>query len=159
MTDKLDPNRNILVPTTNNSLATRSSSLVKRGLEALGSKQPHVGTLTYPNGDRYVGEFRDDKCNGQGTFTFSNGDKYVGEFRDDKINGHGTHTCSNGDKYIGEGKDGKYNGQGTYTFSNGDKYVGEFKDNTYNGFGILYRADGSVLQSGIWKDGGFIIRN
>ena len=110
MTDKLDPNRNILVPTTNNSLATRSSSLVKRGLEALGSQQPCVvhfpsdqlpGVLTYPNGTKYVGEVRDGKENGQGTFTFSNGEKWVGEFRDGKYNGQGNYTFSNGDKYIG----------------------------------------------------------
>ena len=32
-----------------------------------------VGTYTWPNGDKYVGEFRDDKLNGQGTYTFANG--------------------------------------------------------------------------------------
>ena len=70
---------------------------------------------------------------GQGTYTFSNGDKYVGEFKDDLRNGQGTYTFSNGNKYVGEWKDGKMNGQGTYTYSNGQKYVGEWKDDRFLG--------------------------
>ena len=49
-----------------------------------------VGTNTFPDGSQYVGEWKDDKRNGQGTFTFPNGGKYVGEFRDNKPNGQGT---------------------------------------------------------------------
>jgi hypothetical protein len=49
-----------------------------------------VGTITFANGDIYVGEWRDNKRNGQGTYTFANGDKYVGEYKDDKRNGQGT---------------------------------------------------------------------
>ena len=44
-------------------------------LEGLGSK-------TYPDGDKYVGEWKDEKENGQGTMSLSNGEKYVGEFKD-----------------------------------------------------------------------------
>ena len=38
-----------------------------------------VGTITFANGDKYVGEYRDNKKTGQGTYTWNNGDKYVGE--------------------------------------------------------------------------------
>ena len=103
-------------------------------------------------GDKYVGEFNDDKKNGQGTYTFADGDKYVGESKDDKKNGQGTFTFANGEKYVGEYKDDKYNGQGTYTFADGEKYVGEFKDDKYNGRGIYYSANGSIKESGIYKD-------
>ena len=48
------------------------------------------GTYTFASGDKYVGEYRDGKINGQGTATYANGDKYVGEFRDNKRNGPGT---------------------------------------------------------------------
>jgi len=41
-------------------------------------------TFTFPDGDKYVGEFRDGKFHGQGTFTFSDGNKGVGEFRYNK---------------------------------------------------------------------------
>jgi hypothetical protein len=32
-------------------------------------------------GDKYEGEFRNGKANGQGKFTFSNGDIYEGGFK------------------------------------------------------------------------------
>jgi len=51
---------------------------------------------TFANGDKYVGEYRDDKRNGQGTYTAPNGDKYVGEYRDDKYHGRGIATFADG---------------------------------------------------------------
>jgi len=48
------------------------------------------GTYTFPDGTKYVGQYRDDKRNGQGTYTFADGRKYVGEFRDDKRDGQGS---------------------------------------------------------------------
>jgi hypothetical protein len=32
-------------------------------------------------------EFKDNKMNGQGTYTFANGNKYVGQFKDEKYDG------------------------------------------------------------------------
>ena len=38
----------------------------------------------------YVGEFKDGKYHGQGTYTYPDGRKYVGEFKDDEPwNGNG----------------------------------------------------------------------
>jgi len=37
--------------------------------------------LTFPNGDKYVGEWKDGEYHGQGTFTYPDGSKYVGEFK------------------------------------------------------------------------------
>jgi len=51
-----------------------------------------VGTLTSPDGDKYVGEFRDDNFNGQGTRTYASGNKYVGEWRNHLPHGQGTYT-------------------------------------------------------------------
>ncbi len=110
------------------------------------------GTYTYPNGDKYVGEYKDGEQHGQGTYTFPNRDEYVGEFKDAQRNGQGTYTYADGSKYVGEYKDDKFNGQGTYTYANGNKYVGEFKDHNFNGQGIKYLANGKVDKSGIWKD-------
>ena len=110
------------------------------------------GTYTYADGDKFVGEYKDDKRNGQGTYTYANGDKYVGEYKDDKLNGQGTYTYADGEKYVGAFKDGNYNGQGTFTYANGDKYVGEHKDDKANGQGIKFLANGKVEESGIWKD-------
>ena len=114
------------------------------------------GTVTFPSGNKYVGEFRDGKFNGQGTVIFANGDKYVGEYRDGKRNGQGTYTFASGNKYVGEYRDGKFNGQGTFIFANGDRYAGEFRDGKFNGQGIEYRSDGSIAKSGQWADGALI---
>ena len=86
------------------------------------------GTLTWTDGTKYEGEFKDDLANGQGTITWTNGATYVGEFKDNKRNGQGTMTYVNGNKYVGEFKDDLFNGQGTFTFKDGDKKVGEWKD-------------------------------
>ena len=59
-----------------------------------------------------------------GTYTWDAGEKYVGEFKDDKQHGQGTYTYTNGDKYVGEYKDGKKHGQGTYTYADGTKDSG-----------------------------------
>ena len=109
------------------------------------------GVRTYPNGNKYVGEEKDGKKDGQGTLTFANGDKYVGEFKDDKRNGQGTFTFADGEKYVGEFKDGKINGQGTYTFASGEKYVGQWKDNEKHGQGTLTFANGEKYV-GEYKD-------
>ena len=105
------------------------------------------GTINLNNGDKYVGEWKDDKKNGQGAYTFGNqsqwaGDKYVGEWKDDEMNGQGTATFADGDKYVGEWKDGKNHGQGTYTHADGARYVGEYKDGKLHGQGTYTFADG-----------------
>jgi hypothetical protein len=65
------------------------------------------GTVIYSNGDKYVGEFKDNIRNGQGTATFSNGIKYVGEWKDDMPNGQGTATGADGTVKSGLWKNGK----------------------------------------------------
>ncbi|MBD2056125.1 pentapeptide repeat-containing protein [Oculatella sp. FACHB-28] len=87
------------------------------------------GSMMYPNGDRYDGEFRDGKRNGCGTFTFENGRNYVGQFRDDQ-----------------------FQGQGIWTLENGDRYIGEFQANKCNGQGTFISVDGSQ-KTGIWENG------
>jgi len=101
------------------------------------------GTVTLANGNKYVGDFKDGKPSGQGMYTFANGDKYVGDFKDGKPNGQGTNTFANGNKYVGDFKDGKPNGQVTATFVSGNKYVGDFKDGKRNGQGTLTSANGN----------------
>ncbi len=63
------------------------------------------------------------------TIIFTNGDKYDGEMRDGKYNGQGTYIFANGVKYVGEFKDGSFNGQGTKTYIDGTYAKGIWKDN------------------------------
>ena len=66
-----------------------------------------------------------------GTYTFPSGEKYVGEHKDDKQNGQGTYTFPSGDKYVGEFKNGNFNGQGTFTYANGTVEEGIWKDDKF----------------------------
>ena len=43
------------------------------------------GTLTYPDGTKYVGEWRDHKWHGQGTLTYANGHVDEGIWEDSKF--------------------------------------------------------------------------
>ena len=114
------------------------------------------GTYTWPDGEKYVGEFKDGKFNGQGTYTFASGNKYVGDFKDGKRTGQGTYFSASGDKHVGEYKDGKRHGQGTFTFADGSKYVGAWENNKLNGYAITYFANGSIKKEGIFKDDKFL---
>ena len=40
------------------------------------------GTYTFAKGDKYVGEWKDDKYHGQGTLTFADGSVQKGTWRD-----------------------------------------------------------------------------
>ena len=113
------------------------------------------GTGTFPNGSKYVGEHKNGKPNGQGTYTFASGNKYVGEFNDGNFNGHGTMTYANGNKYVGEWKNGKYHGQGTFTFPSGEKHVGKWKNQLPNGQGVHTYTDGRI-EEGIFEKGKFL---
>ena len=112
------------------------------------------GTYTSADGEKYVGEWKDDKQHGQGTETFVGGGKYVGEYKDGNQNGQGSETFADGEKYVGGYKDGEKDGQGTLSWPDGEKYVGEYKDGKRNGQGTYTFADGTV-EEGIWKDDEF----
>ena len=91
-----------------------------------------------------------------GTYTFSSGDKYVGEFGNDKYHGQGNYTWPDGNKYVGEFKNGKKTGQGTHTFADGSKWIGAWENGDLNGYAITYYANGSINQEGIFKDDKFL---
>ena len=47
------------------------------------------GTYVWDDGDKYLGEWNNNKIHGQGTYTFADGEKYEGEFIDSKKHGQG----------------------------------------------------------------------
>ena len=47
---------------------------------------------------------------GQGTFTFPDGEKYVGEWRNDQRHGQGVVTTPDGTDYVGQWKEGEWIG-------------------------------------------------
>ena len=95
------------------------------------------GIYYYGNGDRFEGSFRNDMKNGRGTFAYRNGDKYVGEYKDDMKEGKGVFLFHDGDKYIGDLRNDVINGKGTLVYANANKYVGDFRNGLRHGQGIL----------------------
>ncbi|MDC0202057.1 hypothetical protein OAJ56_02315, partial [Flavobacteriales bacterium] len=61
------------------------------------------------------------------------GDKYVGEWKEGKKDGEGTYTYSNGDKYVGEWKGDEKHGEGTYTYDDGTIKKGLWENNEFIG--------------------------
>lgn len=64
--------------------------------------------MTYPNGQKYVGEWKDNKAHGQGTMTYPDGSKYVREWKDNKRNGPGIYRYANWKVSGGIWKDGEF---------------------------------------------------
>ena len=119
------------------------------------------GMYIWANGDRYQGTWKDGKKHGPGIYLFlSNnefkGDIYVGEYKDDIRHGQGTYIFKDGSKYTGYWLDNNPNGQGIYIYTDGRKDVGEFKNGLLDGYAIKYKADGSIIQQGIFKDDEFL---
>ena len=111
------------------------------------------GSYVFSSGNKYVGEWQNNKYNGQGIFTWKKtGSEYLGEWKDGKKHGPGTYifgpnSKTAGDKYIGQYKDKKQHGQGTYIFGPNsktarEKYIGEYENGKRNGQGILYKWNG-----------------
>ena len=109
------------------------------------------GTLTYPSGAIYKGQFINGKRNGQGEVSNGAEYKYVGEFKDDKIHGYGT-LNSNLLKYSGEWKDDSYHGQGTMIHNTGTKYEGEWLNGKKHGYGTISNIKNDYEYTGEFKN-------
>ena len=117
-----------------------------------------TGTMVWPNGDQYVGEWKDGKIHGVGTLTWSDGTKYAGDWKYGLENGKGEMTWPDGTIYIGERKDSKASGQGTMILSDGAKYVVEWKNDKKHGIGKKFYND-QFLYEGRWENDILVERN
>lgn len=85
----------------------------------------------------YKGDFKNSLKEGYGEEIFD-GYKYIGEFSDDKKNGQGKIVLKNNDVYKGAFINDKFNGNGIYTWHEINKeYNGNFVDGKMHGIGIL----------------------
>ena len=73
-----------------------------------------------------------DRC--VGTYRFPDGDTYVGPFKNNDFDGYGTYTFANGDRYEGDFKKGVYEGLGVFTFSDGYQKKGRFRNDRFVGY-------------------------
>jgi hypothetical protein len=110
----------------------------------------------YESNGRYSGWYRGDRMkgyvpHGRGTMRYPNGSLYTGQWKKGRMHGNGTIKWEDGSQYAGQWVRGKRTGSGTYLWPNGDRYVGEWKDNQMCGKGTYYYSDGRV-QQGVWKE-------
>ena len=109
------------------------------------------GTLIYPDGSKYEGQWKDGRRDGQGALSFPDGGSFIGQWKGGLFNGQGTMIYRYG-RYEGQWKDGMKNGQGVMTYLDGGKYEGEWKDDKISGQGTYTYPDGGIYV-GQWKDG------
>ena len=123
------------------------------------------GTLLYPTGHSYIGEFKNGGRDGQGFLsmpfgrtiegfwrkndlvegTYTNGGNvFTGQWQLRERNGHGVLRYSDGRIYEGEFKSGLRTGRGTMTWSDGRSYVGDFVQGKRTGKGTMVYPDGRV---------------
>lgn len=144
----------------------------------VGGKAEGFGTMTFTDGRKYVGEFRNNNFNGHDKFTTPKGDELEGQFRDGAMNGQGawrgaegityvgdfvagapsgagTYNYKSGERYEGQVLAWQHNGFGTHTWPSGQKFVGNWRVGKYDGQGTLTRSDGQI-QTGLWRDGQYV---
>ena len=100
------------------------------------------------NGEYYEAEFKNNLPVGE--VKFSNGDKYIGDWNNDKnlYHGKGTYIFKDGSKQVGTFKNGLLEGDGKSFGSNGKIiYDGKYKNGTPNGWGVLYLDEGGTYKS------------
>ena len=97
----------------------------------------------------------------RGTFTWADGERYEGEWAEDKRSGRGTYTWPDVARYEGEWAEGKYSGRGVFRYADGDSFDGAWRgDCPQSGGtaaadgGAVYRASFSGTEPGLsssWK--------
>lgn len=135
------------------------------------------GTMKYYSSQKYIGEFKDGKRNGQGTLylplhivltgtwrndeivegtaTFSDGTRYTGTWQYGYRHGKGELIYPDGRKYSGQFHAGNKHGQGNMIYPDGRVYTGEFKQGKRTGFGTMTYPDGKKV-SGRFLDGNYL---
>lgn len=98
-------------------------------------------------------ELEDDRMSGRAAHMYPDGSKYIGQWRNGKRHGCGTFVYANGGRFEGQWRDDKREGSGTLYLPDGTKYAGGWKNGEMHGKGTLYNDHGQVLFKGLWEYG------
>lgn len=111
------------------------------------------------SGDRYAGHFRNGRKFGLGVYVYGalatdeTQSRYEGDYISGEAERYGVYYGRRGNRHAGRSGGDAFNGEGVYDYANGERYEGEFFDNRRHGFGVLWRADGRIRSSGLWRNG------
>ena len=109
------------------------------------------GILFCANGNKYIGHWEENWQQGEGKFIYAEGHEYFGQFQRSQFNGKGNMHYANGDVYDGYWQANKQEGLGTYSFHTGDRYEGRFREGKFNGAGTMFYKNGAKY-AGQWAD-------
>lgn len=156
-------------------LLFNGKSMIYKGSWNIRGKKEGFGILIDNNGNKYTGEWKDDKFDGYGRIISINGAyyegywfkgvaegkgtfysskmnfTYIGEFKNNFFHGKGKETFSDNTVYEGMFSNGLREGEGKYIYSDSSYYTGNFKNNQYNGNGTFKWKDGRFF-IGSWKN-------
>jgi hypothetical protein len=107
------------------------------------------GVINFPDGSRYVGEYKEDKdktqlLDGKGEFISKNF-TYNGDFKNGVKQGRGAYEWPNGDKFEGDFADDRPNGRGVWQFASGDRYEGDIVKGAIVGKGVMVTRNGDRI--------------
>ncbi len=113
------------------------------------------GTMSYPSGNNYEGQWQDDQKSGFGIMIWKDLDEvYTGHWQHDKPHGYGEHIWGEStaktikkqhcNMFRGEFQEGKRHGKGTFFYMNGSQYTGYWENDLKQGAGVFVHPDGRI---------------
>ncbi|XP_030757873.1 MORN repeat-containing protein 3-like isoform X3 [Sitophilus oryzae] len=146
----------LIIQNTMPFLKERNILTRSRVLEDMTKKNGFRRTIYNTVGDRYIGEWKDDKKSGKGIILTRNDDLYEGDMERNFRHGFGvlSKKIPNTEVYQlcyrGDWKNGKMHG--VFVQANGNRYEGEWRDDLKHGNGLFFHLDNGQLQDGVWVD-------
>ena len=135
------------------ALLFKKDNSIYKGSWNFQGKKEGFGIFLDSKGNKYIGEWKEDKIKGKGRIISINGDYYEGFFNDGIIEGYGMHySKTNGYKYYGEFKNNKFHGKGKLVYEDKTSYEGLFFEGYKNGEGKLIFKDGSFYEGNFEKN-------
>ena len=119
-----------------------------KGFWNIKGEKSGFGIFIDSQGNKYIGQWEQNKFNGRGRILSINGDYYEGDLYKGLIEGEGFfYSKKDNYKYFGEFKENKFHGKGKIIYIEKQiTYVGEFKDGYKHGFGKLIFPDNSYYE-------------
>lgn len=154
------------------------TKLSSESKEQLSRKQGPHGCIHLPNGNRYIGNWKNNERSGKGLMYYKNGNQYDGEWKEDVRSGAGILSVSiepvimpalssvfegnaknsrhQNDRmrkvYAGMWMNDKPHGDGIHYYLDGRVYTGSFQNGLKDGWGHMKYSDGNVYEGEYLRD-------